>query len=297
MNQTPPPAAPDQPLSRLEHGLLPLAGRLIPKSKRLDWLREWQAELWHLQHESSLRAHRSHTPLATLSLAWGLLADALWVGTHALKEEKEGSAAWCLYQLAASCLACALVEYLYIGSFHNLGRTFAGYFIGRFMLIALPAIFVALATMPNRPRRCNLGPADAIHALTAKTRWTLFLSTKVALSVTLGFLLAVLISIPARRALGHNSDWIDIMTSTLMLTCSLRLSLDDQKQRCHRCLRLLRQPVRVGPPSHNLLNWNGTEMACSDGHGLLQVPEMQGSWCWYDLWIEVDPKWQHYPIA
>jgi len=31
------------------------------------------------------------------------------------------------------------------------------------------------------------------------------------------------------------------------------------------------------------------ELACADGHGLLHVPEMRGSWCWYDRWVEQDP--------
>jgi hypothetical protein len=29
-------------------------------------------------------------------------------------------------------------------------------------------------------------------------------------------------------------------------------------------------------------------LACEDGHGLLHVPEMDGSWCWYDRWVELD---------
>jgi hypothetical protein len=276
----------------LEQWLLPLAGRLVPRAKRRDWVREWQAEFWHLRHSDRSMRGLGNGAMALLSLAWGLTADAAWMGFNSYKQEMTGSAQACLYQLAASCLICGAVELLYEGSWRSLLGAFGAYFVGRFMLVTLPAIFVALATMPRRPRKCNRGPAQRSAALPEHARWNLFLTAKVGLSVTLGFLVCVLVSIPVRRTLGHNGDWVDVLMSTVVLTSSLRLALDDQTQRCQRCLRLLRQPVRVGPPSYNLLNWSGTEMVCADGHGLLQSPEMQGSWCWYDLWVEVDPAWR-----
>ena len=75
------------------------------------------------------------------------------------------------------------------------------------------------------------------------------------------------------------------------VTLGLRWALLNQEQRCQKCLRMLSQPTRVGYASRNFLEWNGTELICADGHGLLHVPEMQGSWCWYDLWVELDPSW------
>jgi len=291
MSHGPGQAAPDRLSPLLDQRLLPLVSHLVPRPKRPEWTREWQAELWHLRYGEQRDRRRTESVRQVLSLSWGLVADAGWVGLHSLKQEKRGSAQWCLYQLVAACLACGVVELICERSWGSLMHTFAGYFVDRFMLVALPATFVALATMPRTPRKCNRERRHLSGLLPEHTRWTLFLASKVSLSVTLGFLVCVLVSIPVRRVLGHNGDWIDVVLSTVMLTTSLRLSFDDQKQRCQRCLRLLSQPVRVGPPSYNLLNWNGTELVCSEGHGLLQVPEMQGSWCWYDLWVEVDPGW------
>ncbi len=280
-------------LDHLEQWLLPTASHLLPEEKRADWLREWQAEFWHLRHSEHCMRGLGDGAMALLSLAWGLTADAAWVGFNSYKQKTTGSARACLYQLAACCVVCASVELFYEGSWRSLAGTFGAYFVDRFMLVMLPAIFVALATMPWRPRKCNRtcerGPVRLSAALPAHGRWNLFLVAKIALSVMLGFLVCVLVSIPVRRTLGHNGDWIDVLMSTVVLTSSLRMALDDQKYRCQQCLRLLRQPVRVGPPSYNLLNWSGTEMVCADGHGVLQSPEMQGSWCWYDLWVEVDP--------
>jgi hypothetical protein len=278
-------------LSRLDAWLLPVAGKLIPPAKRADWMKEWQAEFWYLRHGQLDTRTRMSGVVETLSLTRGVVADAAWIGMHSLRESKRGSAQSCLVQLALSCVVCGAVELLYEGSWRSLGDAFFRYFADRFMLVALPAIFVALATMPRRPRKCRQARINGI--LLAQGLWNLFLTAKVAFSLILGFLLCVLVSIPVSRALGHNGDWIDVMFSTVVLTTSLRLALDDQKHRCQRCLRLLCQPVRVGPPSYNLLDWNGTELVCADGHGSLQVPEMQGSWCWYDLWVEVDPKWKN----
>ena len=278
-------------LSQLDQWLLPIASNLIPRAKRSDWVKEWQAEFWYLRHgECNARRQRNRV-VEILSLARGLVADAAWIGMNSLRESKRGSAQSCLVQLALSCVACGAVELFYEGSWRSLLNVFFRYFVGRFMLVALPAIFVALATMPRRPRKCNRGQARVSGMLPDNARWNLFLTVKVGLSLVLGFLVCVLVSLPVRKALGHNGDWIDVIVSTIVLTTSLRLALDDQKHRCQRCLRLLREPVRLGPPSYNLLDWNGTELVCADGHGSLQVPEMQGSWCWYDLWVEVDPSW------
>jgi hypothetical protein len=279
-------------LSRLDEWLLPVASKLVPRERRADWAREWQAEFWHLRHGQHHSRRGQDGAVEILSLARGLVADAAWIGMNSLREGKRGSAQSCLIQLALSCVACGTVELIYAGSWRSLRDTFFRYFVGRFVLVALPAIFVALATMPRRPRKCNRGEERASGVLPAHARWNLFLIAKVALSLILGFLVCVLASIPVGKTLGHNGDWVDVMLSTVVLTTSLRLALDDQKHRCQRCLRLLRQPVRIGPPSYNLLDWNGTELVCADGHGSLQVPEMQGSWCWYDLWVELDPNWQ-----
>lgn len=58
----------------------------------------------------------------------------------------------------------------------------------------------------------------------------------------------------------------------------LRWTLAEQEQRCKYCLQSLQNPARVGRPSHNLLEWNGTELNCKWGHGLLSIPEIETSW-------------------
>ena len=72
---------------------------------------------------------------------------------------------------------------------------------------------------------------------------------------------------------------------------ALRWVFADQEQRCQQCLRALASPARVGRPTYNLLEWNGTEQVCKQGHGLLSVPEMESSWRQSSQWVELAAGW------
>jgi len=70
-------------------------------------------------------------------------------------------------------------------------------------------------------------------------------------------------------------------------------SLADQRARCRVCLRLLCFPVRIGCPGCLLLDWSGTELLCTEGHGVLHVPHMGASWDQEaEHWIALDESWQ-----
>jgi hypothetical protein len=70
-------------------------------------------------------------------------------------------------------------------------------------------------------------------------------------------------------------------------------ALADQRARCRVCLRLLCFPVRVGCPGCLLLDWSGTELLCTEGHGVLHVPHLAPSWDEEsDRWIALDDSWQ-----
>jgi hypothetical protein len=72
----------------------------------------------------------------------------------------------------------------------------------------------------------------------------------------------------------------------LFALLAVRWSFHDQEQRCKRCLCSLATPARVGRPSHNLLEWTGTQQACRHGHGVFTVPEMLSSWRQHSQWVE-----------
>jgi hypothetical protein len=70
-------------------------------------------------------------------------------------------------------------------------------------------------------------------------------------------------------------------------------AIADQRARCRVCLRLLCFPVRIGCPGCLLLEWAGTELLCSEGHGVLHVPHLATSWDEEsDRWIALDDSWR-----
>lgn len=66
----------------------------------------------------------------------------------------------------------------------------------------------------------------------------------------------------------------------------------DQRARCRVCLRWLCFPVRIGCPGCLLLDWSGTELLCTEGHGILHVPLLAPSWDEEsEHWIALDESW------
>ncbi|WP_263368984.1 hypothetical protein [Edaphobacter bradus] len=86
-------------------------------------------------------------------------------------------------------------------------------------------------------------------------------------------------------------QYIQIVASFLMALFSFRWALKDQRRRCPVCLSTLTNPARVGEPSRNFLAWNGTELICTGGHGLLHVPELPTSWFATQRWLYLDSSW------
>jgi hypothetical protein len=279
--------------SWVEAVLLPLARRVVPANRRAEWTREWQAELWHLRHgqqANSLAGSKVKTNAwAGASLARGLLADAAWLRCDWWRQTAPGSAEWCLAMLTGACLVMAGIDGVIAGSWHGLTLMLAVHFMRSFAFIAAPATFAAMVTYPMKELRWER--KDSRGWFSARARWNGFFAAKIALTLMLGFLTTVAMSAPLRSSIGFFADWFELIAAAVLVSFGLRWAMLNQERRCQRCLRLLRPPTRVGPPSHNFLEWSGTALACSDGHGLLQVPAMQGSWCWYDRWVELDPAW------
>ncbi|MBZ5524001.1 MAG: ABC transporter permease [Acidobacteriia bacterium] len=100
------------------------------------------------------------------------------------------------------------------------------------------------------------------------------------------FFLSVAGSVPAMA--GAISTWVFLITTILALTWSLK----DQRHRCRNCLCLLTHEAYVGVPGYLFLDYWGTELVCSHGHGLLHVPQMDACWLEENHWTELDPSWK-----
>ena len=79
----------------------------------------------------------------------------------------------------------------------------------------------------------------------------------------------------------------------LLIFCifGFRWVLMDQRRRCPVCLRLLTNPAQIGRSSQTFLEWYGTELMCTRGHGLLHVPEIKTSCYSTQRWMYLDPSW------
>jgi len=121
-------------------------------------------------------------------------------------------------------------------------------------------------------------------------RWG-FLVCKIALLLPIVYF--------ASLDLAHMRTWVDpnwsiyiqLMASFSLCLFGLRWVLRDQRKRCPVCLKKLTHPARVGQTSRSFLAWNGTELICVGGHGLLHIPEVQTSWFNTQRWLYLDPSW------
>jgi hypothetical protein len=260
-------------LSVMDLRLLALAQRIVPGLQREEWARAWYGELWHARQ-------RTRGPV----LVWGLLRDALWLRCESLRMAHGGTAGLCVASLTSLCLVSLIFALVSIGTLHGLAQRLDVEFL-HFMFQTPSIVFVAFATSP--PRHSEQG---AIGKTLFRLKRQIFFLTKTALVLVLTFLASIDLCQSMHDAYPRTAGLVQIFFFVFLALLGLRWSFQDQHQRCKQCLRSLQTPARVGRPSHNLLEWNGTELLCRDGHGLLNVPEMETSWCQASHWSYQDRK-------
>jgi hypothetical protein len=121
-------------------------------------------------------------------------------------------------------------------------------------------------------------------------RW-LFLLSKVSLVVPLVCLSSVDVAYGIPSLSSTSTQYIQLGLSYFGFLFAFRWILQDQRKRCPVCLRVLSNPARVGEASRNFLAWNGTELICAGGHGLLHIPELPTSWFSTQRWLYLDASW------
>ncbi len=150
--------------------------------------------------------------------------------------------------------------------------------------LALPATTsLPLGEYPASSNRLPLG--------TKFRRW-IFLAAKIALILPVVYYGSVDLAHFNRSIDPLWSQYVQLGSSFSGLLFAFRWALRDQRKRCPVCLRLLTNPARVGQSSRNFLAWNGTELMCTGGHGLLHVPDMPTSWFSTQRWLYLDPSWR-----
>ena len=271
------------PLPLFDQNLLRTVEKIVPDGEREEWSRTWQAELWHMHHRS--RNGRAQTLAVTADLSIGLACDALWLRTDSWRRALNGTPTLCLASLLGLCLFFTLVALALNGSWHWL-RLYLGDQFERSLFAAPLVVFVTFATAS----RGQIEPGSTNKKLYWLKR-QLFFAVKMSLVLLLAFLLSADVCQPIHAPLPNTAELLQIFFFVLLALVSLRWAFHDQEQRCKQCLHSLATPARVGRPSHNLLEWNGTELLCKQGHGLLSVPEMETSWCESSQWVDLTPGW------
>jgi hypothetical protein len=272
MPQTP------SPLTQSDRNLLRAVERIVPRAERDEWNRAWRAELWHMRHRRTPRR-------AAADLTLGLICDALWLRTESWRRILNGTAALCLGSLCGLLLISTLVALAMHGDWHSMSVHLAAQF-QRFLFEAPLIVFVNIGITPRIYMERN-SRSNTSHWLMRQ----LFLLAKTLLTLLLSFMLSADLCQPVHAALPIFGDLLQTFLFILLALVGLRWVFRDQDQRCKQCLRSLAVPARIGRPTHNLLEWNGTELACKRGHGMLSVPEMETSWCQSSRWVDIQPTW------
>jgi len=268
------------PLPLFDRRLLRVVEPIVPAAERSEWLRTWEAELWHAHQYVGGRSQQR-----TADLSMGLIRDALWLRTDGWRLMYRGTASLCFASLAGLCALSILFSLALAGSWSEL--RVALYWPALRCLFATPLIvFVTYATASRR----HVELSYAGKAL-SWIRRQLFFAAKTLLILHLTFVLSFEVCWPIHAKLPNTADLLQVLAFVIFTVFGLRWAFADQERRCKQCLRSLASPAQVGRPSYNLLEWNGTEQACSQGHGSLSVPEMETSWCQYSRWTGSDAGW------
>jgi hypothetical protein len=269
------------PLTPGDRRLIAIVATLVPAADLPDWLRTWNAELWHIRRGQ-------HPPVSRFFLAdlsVGLTLDALWLRRECWRRRHRGTAALCLVSLASLCLVATLILKDLAGTDRHAWAAINALVVHS--LFATPLVlFVGGATAWR-----YTAPGPSRNALASLSR-TAFLAGKTVLVLALAALLSTDLCLPLQAHFRGMSDVLQQLCFVLLALLGLRWSFTDQQARCKHCLRALASPERVGRPTHNLLEWAGTEQVCILGHGALSSPEMVSSWANHSRWIDQATTWQ-----
>jgi hypothetical protein len=275
--------------------ILKTAALLVPSEHRAEWFAEWITELWYVLQ----------TPDSTaLSFCLGAFRDALWLRRN-LYSPVPRVHTWlqsplrCLLWLA-SLAAVAVAVFVYLlghsfgpaGTYPRAPHSYGAPILAYLFMIAVAFLVISVTSS------LSLGEYPTVRSSPARARrfhrWA-FCGLKFALIVPIvlcgTFDVVKLLSAPASRVLDPMAIWsTQPQAALIFFVIAFRWALNDQRRRCPVCLRLLNESASIGQFSHNFLEWYGTELFCSKGHGLLHVPKIATTYS-TQHWRDLDRSW------
>jgi hypothetical protein len=273
----------------LDGAILRCAALLVPPAKRSDWLTEWRSELWYVLERCRHEGRRPVWDRNGILFCLGSFRDAAWVRCNDQSPDSSRhpwlrSPIRCLMVLTTLASVAAVFFFRSSGPLDTLLRASRGHREALFAHLLM--IFVACVVLPATTSLA-LGeyPANPYSPARARRvrRW-IFLGIKLSLIVMIVFCgtldLAQIAGVPALQP--H--------VALLGYILAFRWALIDQRRRCPVCLRLLANPVRIGRAGQTILEWSGTELVCTKGHGLLHLPEIATTYS-AQRWLDLDASW------
>jgi len=172
------------------------------------------------------------------------------------------------------------------------GRGEVRRYLGSYLLFVLLAVGCAMLIVYARSDG-DVGRAP----LSARDRlcWWSFFVTKTILLLALTGLSAWSVvrwlSVYLYGSIHPMSNAVALWLFLILAVAPLSWAIRDQQRRCRVCLGRLGTPIAIGAPGHVLLDWSGTEMVCSEGHGVLYLPDSQANWLERARWDNLDASW------
>jgi hypothetical protein len=269
---------------RSVHRQLNIAAAMVPNVTREAWRAEWVAELSFVYAQDADSASQ---------LGRGLFPDAVMMRLLHL-QHRFAAIDWrapgaCLRVLGSSFALLFVISMAQPDLRH---LVFSKWGHGAFACFVVLALFSLPSTVvTSRYSACDAYRGDAATMGQRWARWR-FLAAKLAFAVLSCYLLAVHVTRAFQHLLGTQADWLLMACGLLFNVVAVSWALTDQRQRCPTCMRSLRSPARMGPPSWSLLDSNATEEICDRGHGLLHQPDWETSWFENARWLQLDRTWR-----
>jgi len=251
-------------MTPLHLAILRSASLLVPGPDRAEWFAEWSAELWHVNRDDT-------------AFCLGAFRDAFWLRRNnpapfAPRTFSVRSPLSCLLLLAA---LAAVSTYFALRLPLARAAWAKGNLVPAYLFMIALSVLILSATTS-----LALGEYPGNRHF----RRRIFLAVKIALVLPI----ACCGSLDLASVISMSFQSHGLLIALLV---GLRWALVDQRRRCPVCLRLLTNPTRIGGPSHTFLDWYGTELICTQGHGLLYVSEIPTSCYSAQRWQYLDPSW------
>jgi hypothetical protein len=234
-----------------------------------DWRLPGQTEVWLLEDDHHLSALHSDTEGYVLAHAEPSVFRPEPNGRRQMFVRKDEGYDWFVCESLAERIRLPLSNFLF----------------------ALVLACLALPATTSLPLGEYPAHSNQVPWSTRIRRWA-FLSVKFTLIVAVAYCGSLDLAYSSSSMPVGTSELLELLGSFWGLLFGFRWALRDQRKRCPVCLRTLTSPARVGQFSRNFLAWNGTELICLSGHGLLHVPDIPTSWFSSQRWLYLDPSWK-----